>query len=195
MDGKLQFGRRLCAAVGVFVLSIVLLSGLTHAQTSGSVVLTGRIGTRLNIQAGEFEAPATVTSFGSRLGPERVSFRFHVRENSATQVLTVPLLLRSNAEFCLNADIAGNSQGVQIEISSPEPSGDGARVMPAALSSFMSGRGLSRCADSIAGGGRISAGGTDQTPDNAIRTILRILVPPSSDTRDFTIELQMQPQA
>ena len=112
-----------------------------------------------------------------------------LRPETSKRTITVPLIARSNASYRV---VAKSTQPLRLSLSAVTPNGGTTRLAPEATNVRSIPEQLSGLDEAIVfEGPRISAAGTDATPDNAIRVTLDVEFPDSVSEADltFTIEL------
>lgn len=158
---------------------------------AGSVVLTGRVGVRCHLEAATPEKTTGILVATSNLG-NQVVLQFQVPAGHGSRTASIPLLLRSNTAYVLDAALPDDHLEAHLHLSPAVANGNGSRLASTAVEGFVGSAGEITAQGVLATGERISAGGTDQDPDNAIRTTLEVNIPDVSNPQAFRLVLTMR---
>lgn len=154
-------------------------------------MLAGRVGVRCHLEATRPEKTTGVVVTTSNLGSQ-VVLQLQVPAGGGPRMASIPLLLRSNTTYILEAALPDHNLDAHLHVSPAVANGNGSRLASTALVGFVCSASEITAQGVLATGERISAGGTDQSPDNAIRTTLEVNIPNVSNAQAFRLVLTMR---
>jgi len=176
----------------VFTLAAVMLlvCARADAQTrSGNVKLAASVSETviLSLPAG-FTLASVNSDVVSSDGTVRLTLS---STNSASPVIRVPLLVRSNSGFKVSAFVEGNATITELSVSGVRATGN--LVSPQAVNALDVNENAGPAPDPsqpllVLTGPRVSLGGTRQSPNNALEVTVLIRLQPQSN-RDWSLQL------
>lgn len=159
-----------CLAIAVV---LICLQGSSSSQIPGEISIQAAVARTFQMTAGQISTSGSEAGVTTRKVSEN-QFEIQIAPAATVQIakIVIPITMRTNAPFYRIG--LQTSVTVAASMGSPRASGDGAFVMPDAISSFVSSEVIFRKEVVIAAGSRISRRGNGLTPSNAITSDLTL---------------------
>lgn len=182
------------AVASLAAILAIQLAGTAPASAGrlATLRLAGQVAPNLRLEAGQ---PTSAAARVAGRGPAAVAVEIDLPASGEPVRVEVPLVLRGNSSrFALVARVAGPAPEGALSVSRLQAAGGGRLLAPGALESFAAQAAPLAPEMALAAGGRISAGGSFRSAENAVTATLEIALAarPAGEAATLTILLALE---